>query len=529
MLTILELNVRIAVELDHSSLRSLRLVSQACHEFLQAEVFWQMKVELDFGDAVKEKPKEETYQKQYLFLQSFEKNERMASEFIFDKQYRLDLLITIEKRNGLGRHRVLIDRIPAPTLKWYVEKYKKEELDNPWDNLLDCHRHSFRYDPLPFNDQTDLEIYESIGLPFKSSDLKRAAQISLDLFKWLYPKIEGPLLEHVIWGGNIEAIEWLLEQKVDFPTEAIATAADSADESILFYLFEKGLGRYPEVLYTALYYGKVEAARYLLEHGVEPEPSHIDVVFEGDHYDCIELLLEYKYLPRKQVLCHTAREGRLKHLIWSERNGIGPFDSKIADEACASGHLPILNWLERRGVLPPDDFMLRLHENDFKGDPIELLEWLEDRGIFPYEQNSDEAYLDNRLEVLVWLAERGILPGHELERYYTHPSGCRCCNDDPRINREVGEWVKENRHRELPREKQVRLSKIFRANRAAGRNDLATLKALKREGILPDVNGANEAARYGHLRVVDWLKKEGVRIDQRGHLAASQNGYIIRK
>ena len=77
-----------------------------------------------------------------------------------------------------------------------------------------------------------------------------------------------------------------------------------------------------------------------------------------------------------------------------------------ANLAARAGHLHVLEWLEKRDILPDEGGA----DEAAREGHLHVLEWLAQRNILPAVRSANRAAREGNLDVLNWLAERGIYP-----------------------------------------------------------------------------------------------------------------------
>ena len=126
--------------------------------------------------------------------------------------------------------------------------------------------------------------------------------------------------------------------------------------------------------------------------------------------DELTVLEKSGYVPGQDDVYYATREGHLPVLQWLAQRGLLPNEEAV-DQAFINGHVRVLDWLESRG------YQFNLDSNAANNAAwycqIEVLNWLERRGILPTKSGANAAYQYCTPETLDWLAARGIFPDEE--------------------------------------------------------------------------------------------------------------------
>lgn len=130
---------------------------------------------------------------------------------------------------------------------------------------------------------------------------------------------------------------------------------------------------------------------------------------------CVLHIVDHTVMPLMRLLFaggydfnnainRIAERGNLPLLEWLEARGVVA-DSSGANVAAAEGQLEVLEWLEKRQVLPT---MLGANLAVASG-CLPALEWMEARGILPHRDIANWTVDNEHLAVLKWLEARGFM------------------------------------------------------------------------------------------------------------------------
>ena len=203
------------------------------------------------------------------------------------------------------------------------------------------------------------------------------------------------------------------------------------------------------------------------------------------------------------MINYAVKNGKMGILEWGERKGILP-DYQAANYAISKNNLYLLDWLEKRHIFPNNVGANYAAKNG----NITLLEHLSKSEIFPNEWGANFAAGKGYIEILDWIEE------HKLPLPNQKGANKAAKNGHIRIL----EWMKR---RVRPPVDEIG------ANGAAGKGHIEVLKWLANLDVFPDQDGANQAAERGSIEVLNWMEGHELSLpDQDGANEAAEGGSI---
>lgn len=245
------------------------------------------------------------------------------------------------------------------------------------------------------------------------------------------------------------------------------------------------------------------------------DTTHLDTAIVHGNLELLQMAYQYyKLLPNHFSLCNVTRNGNLPVLQWLETKGV-VFDDSDIKNAVRYGHLHLLQWFEQRGV------KVRIYHGMWAYDSgrIDIVEWFHARGIYP-TCGAGNATENGHLQLLQWLVKQGMLPSSynmtlAAWKGHLHTIQWIIENKVIPITKSDIQIMIDNAARggHLPIIQYLAKGKIYAtdtANYAAENGHLDILEWLGDNNVLPNNYGADLACKSGHLHIIQWLKKRGV-------------------
>ncbi len=136
-------------------------------------------------------------------------------------------------------------------------------------------------------------------------------------------------------------------------------------------------------------------------------------VAKNGHLDALKWLMQRNFPFHSETMKYAAEGGHLATLQWLNIHRVAlkldPLNEKIMQAAAGGGHLPVIQWLRNKNC-PWDGYATAFAARDCH---LEVLAWLLDNGC-PWSPSLWRCYRipeeGKHLPVLEWLRKRGLIP-----------------------------------------------------------------------------------------------------------------------
>lgn len=463
-----ELDVQIFSYLDLSSLNKVSQCSKPAHNIFNNTTLWKELVDRDFGVS-KYKPKYETYQQQYKYLQQGD-----------PLYYR-----TTGETSGAGwwdtgkyswEHR----RIRAAIRESHLDLLKMllEQGVRPDQEIVDQAASMQLYQVL-------IMLYSYEVLPSQKGINQMQRLITSEIFD-----IEDKFMQELKEAD--QPLPPTLEQNL------INLPKMGAPELILQMYRKKGLIPDSEEVILAARQGDLDKLEALTAQGYHPRQEAATAAASHGHLNVLEWIYDNtnsQVLPSQDGFNTAVENVHLEVIAWLEAKGMTP-NEQTAEIIITVGNLHLLEWVVSRGV----ELTQRMANIAALEGQINILRWMSARPQPVLPQRSYVPSMRNQtnrhriIEMVDWMVEKGIMTNDFATNYYmTCDSYC------------VNTWY--TKRKVVPNSEG--------ATYAARHGHTDVLMWLKDKGVMPDKDSIDVAVRNGHYVTVKYLYEEGYRPSQK--------------
>jgi hypothetical protein len=261
--------------------------------------------------------------------------------------------------------------------------------------------------------------------------------------------VNETVLNRVVSAGNLENVQWMVQNGYPVDATTFATAALSGSIKLMKWLYDYCCslgysGRLPwdsRTFMNAAEYGNLDNMIWLKETGcpLTDDEYGTDFIFAKavmhGNLENMEWLKENGCLITRITMMYAVRKGNIEILQWLKKTG-APWGYYMFSEAAYAGKVDILEWLKQDGCemttdIYPDyvsggaayngnlDVLKWVKDNNFQfgcftyyfplqQGNIDVLEWLKTNGC-SYD-NIRDLFEESRPEELAWLTDNTYCP-----------------------------------------------------------------------------------------------------------------------
>lgn len=346
-----------------------------------------------------------------------------------------------------------------------------------------------------------LNILKWLNYPLNKKVSFAAAQYGhLHILEWYGKKLKNKLTRYAAKGGQIEIYDWLKSKGCeDVDIHHISVKHGQLD---FFKHVMPELYRYDSLCFTAVQYGHVEMAEWLMSKGIEYHNPSDFLGIKRNHIQMLEFL-HSKGIPVHPATCKGGARVGLEVVKWGVDHGCELTQSVIGI-AAGKGDIPLVEYCLENGL------RLTEHVADeacHKGQ-FECLKWLVEKGCELSQYCCDNAAWNGSLDILIWLVEKGQEIDREVQIFAA---------EDGHLH--ILKWLAENGY-ELNKN-ELFLSAIcdghieileWLNHKYSGEGDpistaisggsLESFKWLKSQGYKTNIDIIEEAIHYGSYKIL---------------------------
>ena len=255
-----------------------------------------------------------------------------------------------------------------------------------------------------------LKWARTLGCPLTIFSMLSASRFGrMEVLKWLREQgcnWDFRCCELAALGGHLEVLKWFHDQGCRLGDRAGAFAAASGDLEILQWVWERLPSLWgPDTFRSAAKAGNIKMLEWLRDQKADWDTNVLTSAAEGDKSEAVLWLLD-NGCPRNddEFPAATAAVGNLSLLKTLKERGV-KFTQHTLALAVLNGRKEVVEWLREQGC-DYGDMVLRCAAQ--KGD-LDTMKWLvEEKGCSLHQELSDLAAMKNHIQVLKWLREKHL-------------------------------------------------------------------------------------------------------------------------